>query len=65
MNDINSTTKRFPRTLAEAFPHHHREQFVPIIYYRPERINPDWLVIGTCLFCLGFLFGILVCEVAR
>ena len=30
-DDINPTDKRFPRTLAEAFPQHHREQFVPIV----------------------------------
>lgn len=64
-NGINTTEKRFPRTLAEAFPKHHPEYFVPIVIHRPQRMNPDWVVIGTCLVALGFLLGVLVSEVAR
>ena len=60
MQDINTTDKRFPRTLAEAFPHHYREQFVPIIIHKPQRVNPDWIVMATCLFALGFLVGLAV-----
>jgi len=60
MEDINSTDKRFPRTLAEAFPHHYREQYIPIVIHRPKQINPDWLVMGACIFALGFLLGLAV-----
>lgn len=61
-DDINPTDKRFPRTLAEAFPEHHREQFVPIVIFKPKVLdmNPDWLVVATCLFALGFLVGLAV-----
>lgn len=59
-SELNSTEKRFPRTLAEAFPQHHREQFIPIVVFKPRVLDmdPDWLVIATCLFALGFLVGL-------
>ena len=54
------TCKRFPRTLAEAFPQHYREQFNPIQVHKPRRFDPDWLVGMGSMFSLGFLVGLLV-----
>lgn len=54
------TTKRFPRTLAEAFPKSYPDQFYMMQGYKPRHVNPDWLVGMGSMFALGFLVGLLV-----
>jgi len=54
------TTKRFPRTLAEAFPSEYPDQFCPLQGFRPRRMHPDVPVALACAFALGFLTGMLV-----
>jgi len=54
------TTKRFPRTLAEAFPGSYPDQFCPLHGYKPRRMHPDLPVVIVCVFCAGFVVGLLV-----
>jgi hypothetical protein len=54
------TTKRFPRTLAEAFPGSYPDQFYPLQGFRPRMMHPDVPVALACAFALGFLTGMLV-----
>ena len=54
------TTRRFPRTLAEAFPKDYPDQFYPLQGYKPRHVNPDWVMAMVCMFALGFLVGLLV-----
>lgn len=60
MNKINETERRFPRTLAEAYPSDYPEQFIAIQKYQPRRVDPDWMIYGCCLFALGFFLGVCV-----
>lgn len=54
------TTKRFPRTLAEAFPKSYPDQFYPLQGHKPQHFHPDLLVALACAFACGFLTGMLV-----
>ena len=54
------TTKRFPRTLAEAFPKSYPDQFYPLQGYKPRHFHPDVPVALMCAFACGFLTGMLV-----
>jgi hypothetical protein len=53
------TTKRFPRTLSEAFPREYPDQFYMLQGYRP-RMHPDLPVVIMCVFAAGFVVGLLV-----
>jgi hypothetical protein len=61
MNDINETTKTFPRTLEEAFPKEHPWHFEAI--HAPES-DPDYFwdsimyLVGA--FGLGLVVGLIV-----
>jgi hypothetical protein len=59
MEKINETTKRFPRTLGEAFPHD-VDQAYSISRYKP--VYGDWAVWIMCSFAAGFLVGVLCME---
>jgi len=54
------TYKRFPRTLAEAFPQNYREQFNPLHQPLHDRTDPDVWVMLACAFAAGFLTGLIV-----
>ena len=54
------TTRRFPRTLAEAFPSEYPDQFYPLQGYKPPHFHPDLPVVIMCVFCAGFVVGLLV-----
>jgi hypothetical protein len=54
------TTKRFPRTMEEAFPKNYREHFNPIQAYKPRHVPADWIVGMVCMFALGFLAGLIL-----
>lgn len=63
MNDkLNETTKRFPRTMSEAFPSSVDNAY-SITQYRPH--YGDWFVWITCAFAAGFLTGLLCMEAWR
>ena len=60
MSDEPITTKRFPRTLAEAFPQHYREHYNPFHQPPKDRTPADyWAMLAVC-FALGFVVGLLV-----
>jgi hypothetical protein len=54
------TTKRFPRTLQEAFPQDYREQFDPLYQPPADQAHPDRWVMLFCAFAGGFIVGLLV-----
>ena len=54
------TTKRFPRTLAEAFPKSYPDQFYPLQGHKPRHFHPDVPVALMCAFAAGFIVGLLV-----
>lgn len=54
------TTRRFPRTLAEAFPRHYPDQFYMLQGHKPRMMHPDLPVVLMCVFAAGFLVGLLV-----
>lgn len=63
MNDLNPTTRTFPRSLEEAFP----ENFYDIQRYKTweseephdDSLAQKWLNI-TYAFCAGFIFAMLI-----
>jgi hypothetical protein len=56
--DLNPTTRRYPRTLQEAFPKDDWETVDKTVY----KVNPDDYLYLIALFSLGFLLGLLVGE---
>jgi hypothetical protein len=56
--DLNPTTRRYPRTLQEAFPKDDWESVDKTVY----KVNPDDVLYLIALFSLGFLLGLLVGE---
>jgi hypothetical protein len=54
--DLNPTTRTYPRTLQEAFPQHDWESVDKTVY----KVNPDDVLYLIALFSLGFLLGLLV-----
>ena len=60
MDEINNTTRRYPRTLLEAFPTHYPNSMSK---YKP--LDPDWIVGLVCIFAAGFVLGLLVGEMCK
>lgn len=56
--DLNPTTRRYPRTLQEAFPKDDWESVDKTVY----KVNPDDWIALIALFGLGFLLGLLLGE---
>jgi hypothetical protein len=56
--DLNPTTRTYPRTLQEAFPQDDWESVDKTVH----KINPDDVLYLIALFSLGFLLGLLVGE---
>lgn len=56
--DLNPTTRTYPRTLQEAFPQHDWESVEKTSY----RVNPDDWITLIALFGLGFVLGMLLGE---
>lgn len=54
--DLNPTTRTYPRTLQEAFPKDAWESVDKTVY----KVNPDDVLYFIALFSLGFLLGLLV-----
>lgn len=54
------TTRRFPRTLAEAFPKYYPDQFYMLQGHKPRHFDPDTVVVLACVFAAGFIAGLLV-----
>ena len=54
--DLNPTTRTYPRTLQEAFPKDDWESVDKCVY----KVNPDDVLYLIALFSLGFLLGLLV-----
>jgi hypothetical protein len=54
--DLNPTTRTYPRTLQEAFPKDDWESVDKTVY----KVNPDDVLYLIALFSLGFLLGLLV-----
>jgi len=54
--DLNPTTRRYPRTLQEAFPKDDWESVDKTV----DKVNPDDVLYLIALFSLGFLLGLLV-----
>jgi len=59
---INETTKRFPRSLEEAFPQDYPDQYVAIHLYA-RKVRSDWMVFSCAMFGFGFLLGLLLGEI--
>ena len=57
--DLNPTTRRYPRTLQEAFPKDDWESVDKTVY----KVNPDDVLYLVALFALGFLLGLIVSGV--
>lgn len=60
MQEPRETYKRFPRTLAEAFPHHYREHYDPFRQLEPDSTPSDYWIMLACAFALGFVVALLV-----
>lgn len=60
MQEPRETYKRFPRTLAEAFPTHYREHYNPFHQPAQDKTPVDYWLMLACAFALGFLVGLLV-----
>ena len=56
--DLNPTTRRYPRTLQEAFPQHDWQSVDKNVH----KIDPDTVLYLIALFSLGFLLGLLMGE---
>ena len=56
--DLNPTTRRYPRTLQEAFPKDDWQSVDKTVY----KVNPDDVLYLIALFSLGFLLGLLMGE---
>ena len=56
--DLNPTTRRYPRTLQEAFPKDDWQSVDKIVH----KIDPDTVLYLIALFSLGFLLGLLMGE---
>jgi hypothetical protein len=56
--DLNPTTRVYPRTLQEAFPKDDWETVDKCV----DKVNPDDVLYLIALFSLGFLLGLLVGE---
>ena len=54
--DLNPTTRRYPRTLQEAFPKDDWESVDKTV----DKRSPDDVLYLIALFSLGFLLGLLV-----
>lgn len=54
--DLNPTTRTYPRTLQEAFPKDDWESVDKTVY----KVSPDDVLYLIALFSLGFLLGLLV-----
>jgi hypothetical protein len=54
------TTKRFPRSMAEAFPKHYPDQFYMLQGYKPRKMHPDLPVVIMCVFAAGFVVGLIL-----
>jgi len=54
--DLNPTTRTYPRTLQEAFPKDDWES----VDKNVDKVNPDDVLYLVALFSLGFLLGLLV-----
>lgn len=54
--DLNPTTRRYPRTLQEAFPQHDWESVDKCV----DKVNPDDYLYLVALFAVGFLLGLIV-----
>ena len=54
--DLNPTTRTYPRTLQEAFPQHDWETVDKVVY----KVHPDDVLYLIALFSLGFLLGLFV-----
>ena len=55
MSKVNTTTRRFPRTLAEAFPD--GPTYASSVEVYRKRISLDAFNFCLCVFALGFLCG--------
>jgi hypothetical protein len=53
--DLNPTTRTYPRTLQEAFPKDDWESVDKTVY----KVNPDDVLYLVALFALGFLIGLI------
>ena len=58
MSDTNNTPRKYPRTLAEAFPNDAKYAYT-VTRHKPP-IDVDMWVGVVCIFALGFVLG-LVC----
>jgi hypothetical protein len=56
--DLNPTTRRYPRTLQEAFPKDDWETVDKTVY----KVNPDDVLYLVALFALGFVMGLMMGE---
>jgi len=56
--DLNPTTRRYPRTLQEAFPKDDWQSVDKTVH----KIDPDDVLYLIALFSLGFLLGLLMGE---
>ncbi len=56
--DLNPTTRTYPRTLREAFPKDDWESVDKTV----DKVNPDDVLYLIALFSLGFLLGLLMGE---
>jgi hypothetical protein len=54
--DLNPTTRTYPRTLQEAFPKDDWESVDKCV----DKVNPDDVLYLIALFSLGFLLGLFV-----
>ena len=54
--DLNPTTRTYPRTLREAFPKDDWDSVDKTV----DKVNPDDYLYLIALFSLGFLLGLLV-----
>jgi len=54
--DLNPTTRKYPRTLQEAFPQHDWESVDKCV----DKVNPDDYLYLVALFSVGFLLGLIV-----
>jgi hypothetical protein len=53
--DLNPTTRTYPRTLQEAFPKDDWESVDKTVY----KVDPDDVLYLIALFALGFLLGLI------
>ena len=58
MDEINTTTRTFPRTLEQAFPHEPDNSYT--IYVTKATPKVDGIVYLACAFASGFILAMLV-----